>query len=200
MRHCASLDTTDTSGQTRPAFVMRLKGKEMRKLAWLTTSLVASLVLAVGATAAPPEQTPWFPIDETEIIPAAPAGPCAYAIRVDVVGKARSTLFFDAAGNLVRLIDITPTLRVTFSANGKSISTVSPAVARVTFNADGSTVVTITGLQGHLIVGGGPPLAADAGRVVLFFSGPTDEEPDILFQAGPFNAGPFPQLCDVLAP
>ena len=172
----------------------------MRTLAWLTTSLAVSLVLAVGATAAPPEHSPWFPIAETEIIPAAPAGPCAYAIRVDIVGKARSTLFFDKAGNPARVIEITPTLRITFSANGKSISTVSPAVVHVTINADGSEVVTITGLQGHLIVGGGPPLAADAGRIVLFFSGPTDEEPDILFQAGPFNAGPFPQLCDVLAP
>jgi len=172
----------------------------MHKLAWLATSLAASLVLVVSANAAPPEHTPWFPIAETDVIPAAPAGPCAYAIRVDVVGKARSTLFFDEAGNLVRLIDITPTLRITFSANGKSISTVSPAVVHATFNADGSSVVTITGLQGHLIVGGGPPLAADVGRVVLFFSGPTDEDPDILFQAGPFNAGPFPQLCDVLAP
>lgn len=171
----------------------------MRKLAWLT-SLAASLVLAVSATAAPPEHTPWITVAETDIIPAAPTGPCAYAIRVDVVGKVRSTLFFDAAGNLVRVIDISPTLRITFSANGKSISTVSPSVAHVTLNADGSAVVTITGLQGHLIVGGGPPLAADVGRLVLFFSSDADEEPDILFQAGPFNNGPFPQLCDVLAP
>jgi hypothetical protein len=37
------------------------------------------------------------------------------------------------------------------------------------------------------------------GRIVLFFSGPEDQEPDIIFQAGQFNMGPFPQLCDVLA-
>jgi hypothetical protein len=34
---------------------------------------------------------------------------------------------------------------------------------------------------------------------VFFFSGPEDQEPDIIFQAGQFNMGPFPQLCDVLA-
>ena len=50
------------------------------------------------------------------------------------------------------------------------------------------------------ITGGGPPVAADVGRVVFFFSDPDDEEPDVVFQAGQFNDGPFPQLCDVLAP
>jgi len=28
----------------------------------------------------------------------------------------------------------------------------------------------------------------------------SDTEPDLIFQAGQFNDGPFPQLCDVLAP
>jgi hypothetical protein len=38
------------------------------------------------------------------------------------------------------------------------------------------------------------------GRIVLFVSSPTDMDPDLIFQAGQFNDGPFPQLCDVLAP
>jgi hypothetical protein len=172
----------------------------MRKLAWLAVSLFVPLAFAVGAWGAPPEHFPWEEIDETFTIPAAPEGPCAFPIQVTVTGKSRHTHFFDQAGNEVRNLTIFPTLRITFSANGKSISTVSPSVEHVTLNPDGSSVVTITGLQGHLIVGGGPPLAADVGRLVLFFSSPTDEEPDIIFQAGPFNAGPFPQLCDVLAP
>ena len=49
-------------------------------------------------------------------------------------------------------------------------------------------------------MGGGPPLAADVGRIVFFFSSPTDMDPDLIFQAGQFNDGPFPQLCAVLAP
>ena len=69
----------------------------------------------------------------------------------------------------------------------------------MTINPDGSAIVTVAGLSGHLIVGGGPPQAADVGRIVFFFSGPEDEEPDLVFQAGKFNDGPFPQLCDVLA-
>ena len=38
------------------------------------------------------------------------------------------------------------------------------------------------------------------GRIVFFFSSPTDMDPDLIFQAGQSNDGPFPQLCDVLAP
>jgi hypothetical protein len=50
-----------------------------------------------------------------------------------------------------------------------------------------------------LIVSGGPPQAADVGRLVLFLSGPEDEDSDVVFQAGKFNFGPFPQICGVLA-
>jgi hypothetical protein len=75
-----------------------------------------------------------------------------------------------------------------------------PRAERLTRQPDGSAFIAITGLQGHLIVGGGPPLAADVGRIVLFVSSPTDMDPDLIFQAGQFNDGPFPQLCDVLAP
>jgi len=112
----------------------------------------------------------------------------------------KSTEFVDSAGNLIRAIDVFPTARVTFSANGKSISTVTPSVGHTTFNADGSATVAITGLSGHLIMGGGPPQAADVGRIVFYFSSPDDFDPDLIFQAGQFNDGPFPQLCEVLAP
>jgi hypothetical protein len=38
-----------------------------------------------------------------------------------------------------------------------------------------------------------PPSArSDVGRLVFFFSGPDDEEPDLLFEAGKHNFGPFP--------
>jgi hypothetical protein len=160
---------------------------------------VLALALAVGASAIPPERFPVVHLDEMETIPAAPVGPCAFAINVHLVGKVRHTHFFDRQGNVIRELTVFPRFRITFSANGKSITTVSVAANHVTINPDGSATVAITGLQGHLIVGGGPPLAADVGRLVLFFSGPEDEEPDVIFQAGKFNFGPFPQLCEVLA-
>jgi hypothetical protein len=172
----------------------------MRRLAVLVASIgVVALALGAAANGVPPERSV-IHVDEVDTIPAAPAGPCAFAIQVHFSGTIRETEFFDRDGNLTRVIAVFPTARVTFSANGKSISTVTPSVEHLTFNPDGSATLTITGLSGHLITGGGPPVAADVGRIVLFFSSPTDEDPDLIFQAGQFNDGPFPQLCDVLAP
>ena len=170
----------------------------MRRLA-LLLGLTAVVVLGAGgvARAAPPEHFPVEHVDDTSVI----EGECSFPVVVHTEGDIRHTVFFDQAGNEIRELTIFPMFRATLSnpENGKSISTVSPSVEHVTINPDGSAVVTVTGLSGHLIVGGGPPLAADVGRIVFFFSGPEDEEPDIIFQAGNFNMGPFPQLCDVLA-
>ena len=163
-------------------------------------------VMVVGALAASTAATAGRPshsvetFDNVFTIPAAPEGPCAFAIQGHATGTVKTTSFFDSAGNLVREISVFPGPRVTFTANGKSISTVTPSVQHFNVNPDGSATLAITGLSGHLIVHGGPPLAADVGRIVFFFSSPDDIDPDLIFQAGQFNDGPFPQLCDVLAP
>jgi hypothetical protein len=172
----------------------------MRKLAVLVAMLgIGVSALGGVATAGRPSHSV-ASLDEAFTIPAAPAGPCAFAIQGRATGTIKTTEFFDRAGNLTRAISVFPRARVTFSANGKSISTVTPSVEHLTVHPDGSATLTITGLSGHLIVGGGPPLAADVGRIVFFFSSPTDMDPDLIFQAGQFNDGPFPQLCGVLAP
>jgi hypothetical protein len=172
----------------------------MRKLAALIgcASLLA-LTLAVVARAVPPERSPVEHVDETDTIPAAPEGPCAFPVEVHVVGDLRRTEFFDKQGNVIRELHVFPGFTLTFSANGKSITTRSTAPEHITFNPDGSVTVAVTGLQGHIVGIGGPPGASDVGRLVLFFSGPDDEEPEVLFEAGNHNFGPFPQLCDVLA-
>jgi hypothetical protein len=170
----------------------------MRKLA-LLVGLTAVLALVLGgvARAVPPEHFPVEHVDETFTI----EGACSFTVLVHIEGDVRHTNFFDQAGNEVRELEVFPGFRVTFTnaETGKSISTVSPSVNHLTINPDGSAVMAITGLSGHLIVGGGPPQDVDVGRIVFFFSGPEDEEPDIIFQAGQFNMGPLPQLCDVLA-
>jgi hypothetical protein len=168
----------------------------MRKLALLLgcTSILALVLAAVGR-GIPPEHFPVEHVDDTFTIPAGEE--CAFPVEVHAFGNVRLTDFFDREGNVIRSLVVNPTFRVTFSANGKSITTVSVAPAHFTFNPDGSVVLAVTGLQGHLILGGGPPLAADVGRIVFLFR--EGAEPEILFQAGNFNMGPFPQLCDVLA-
>jgi hypothetical protein len=168
----------------------------MRKFA-LLLGLAAVMVLAPGAAAnaAPPEHFPVEHVDETFAIEDA----CSFTVLVHLEGDVRHTVFFDRAGNVVRELEVFPGFRVAFTnaETGKSISSVSPSVNHATINPDGSAVVAITGLSGHLIVGGGPPQAVDVGRIVFLFSGPDDEEPDVIFQAGQFNFGQF--LCDVLA-
>jgi hypothetical protein len=175
--------------------VRRTKGGFMRKLA-LLLGLAAVMVLALGtvARAVPPEHSVEH-VDETFAIEDA----CSFTIQIHIEGDVRHTNFFNQAGNEVRELEVFPGFRVTFTnaATGKSISTVSPSVNHLTINPDGSAVMAITGLSGHLIVGGGPPQAVDVGRIVFSFSGPEDLEPDIIFQAGKFTFGQF--ICDVLA-
>ena len=59
-------------------------------------------------------------------------------------GTIKVTQFFDRAGNFTREIAVFPGARVTFSANGKSISTVTPSVEHLRVNPDGSATLTIT--------------------------------------------------------
>ena len=126
----------------------------MRKLALLVAFVsVVVLALAAVARAVPPEHSV-VNIDDDFTIPAGP-GTCSFPIQGHVTGNIRTTTFFDKAGNVIREISVFPQARVTFSANGKSISTVTPSVERFTFNPDGSATLTITGLSGHLITGGG---------------------------------------------
>jgi hypothetical protein len=168
----------------------------MRRLA-LLLGLAAVLALGSGgvARAVPPQHFPVEHVDETFAIEDA----CSFTILVHIEGDVRHTDFFDQAGNEVRELEVFPGFRVTFTnaETGKSISTVSPSVNHATINPDGSAVVAITGLSGHLIVGGGPPQAVDVGRIVFLVSGPEDDEPEVIFQAGQASLGQF--LCDVLA-
>ena len=167
----------------------------MRRLA-LLVGLATIMVLVLGgvARAVPPERSVER-VDETFSIEDA----CSFTVLIHIEGDVRHMVFFDQAGNVVSELQVFPGFRVTFTntETGKSIATVSPSVNHLTINPDGSAVMAITGLSGHLIVGGGPPQAVDVGRIVFFFSGPEDPEPDIIFQAGRFTFGEF--LCDVLA-
>jgi hypothetical protein len=170
----------------------------MRKLVLLLgLTGVLALAFAVVARAVSPQHFPVEHVDESFII----EDECDFPVVLHVEGDLQQTLFFDRQENVTRVLTVFPNFRVTLTnpETGKSIASPSPAVEHLKINPDGSAVIAVTGLQGHLIVRGGPPQAADVGRLVLFVSGPDDEESDILFQAGKFNFGPFPQICDVLA-
>jgi hypothetical protein len=159
---------------------------------------LAAVLLPSAASAATPQQTV-FPINDTFTV----SGICAFPIVETAHGTARIIDFTDQTGNVIREIDLTPGLTVSFSANGITLSTVSPSLSHITFNADGTATLTVTGLSGHISVPGQGTVALSAGRFVLLLT--DDQPPQILAENGTFSFGhgslpPIEeQLCSVLS-
>jgi hypothetical protein len=80
-------------------------------------------------------------------------------------------------------IQVFPTFTVTFSANGKTLSTAGPADTHVTYNPDGTIAQSVlTGLLGALTVPGYGVILLDTGYIV--FAGEFAASPVIL-ERGP---------------
>src|SRR5436305_468490 len=109
--------------------------------------------------------------------------------------------FVDRNGTPTRERFISRGLTVSFSANGVTLTTVSPSVGHITFNDDSATVM-ITGLSGHISTPGQGTVALSAGRILAVI---TDDEFQIVAMNGTFSFGfgdlpPIEaQLCDALA-
>jgi len=164
--------------------------------------VVGAIVAALGAgaaTAAPPQRTV-FNIDETFTVD----GICSFPIVEHAQGKGRITEFVDRNGNVTRELDTTPGLKISFSANGITLSTTSSSHGHWTFNADDTATLAVTGLSGHISIPGQGTIALSAGHIVAIFS--DDEEPQIIAMNGSFSFGfgdlpPIEeQLCDALTP
>ena len=164
-------------------------------LAALALAGVAFLSVA-SADAAPPQQTV-ISIDETFTVDDI----CPFPIVESGQGTARIIDFVDQNGNTTRELDITSGFRVTFSANGVTLTTVSPSVAHITFNNDSETF-TLTGLSGHISIPGQGTVALSAGRIVAVV---TEDDFQIVAMNGTFSFGfgdlpPIEaQLCDAIA-
>jgi len=176
-------------------------GRRVRRGLALLVVLAAAAALPAVAAAIPPERFPTEQIDETFIVPAAPEGPCSFEIEGHFTAQLEHTHFFDREGNVIRELTRLIGAATTWSANGKSITDKVGGIEHLTFDPEtGSATLTLTGLLGHLVVRGEGVAAQDSGRIVLFFEGPDDEEPDVLFEGGRLSGGPFPALCEILAP
>jgi hypothetical protein len=186
----------------RPLAYSRRAGRRVRRCLSLLVLLAAgAAALPVVAAALPPEHFPTEQIDDTFVLPAAPDGPCAFPVEGHFTAQLEETHFFDREGNEIRILTRLFGASATWSANGKSISDKQGGIEHVTLDPEtGSATVTLTGLFGHLLVRGQGIAAQDSGRIVLFYEGPGDEEPDVLFERGRLDGGPFPALCDLLAP
>ena len=184
----------------RPAFapapIHRGKLQCGRVKVFITLAALAAvaLIAAPEGGATPPahfvDQVNETSIDES----------CGFPVTVHLEGTSRFTVFFDADGNLVRTLNVFPALTFSVSANGKTLSTASPAIDSDTVNADGTVNVFIAGLLAHFSVPGQGIVAINTGlRIYLF----TADGPNLVRQAGisTFDTfeGPILQLCDALA-
>lgn len=141
-----------------------------RLLRFLALTTLA-LGLASTATAARPATV--------EVDVTFPSGLCTGA---DVQQTLHGTVRI-ITGNPHKEIQVFPGFRVSFSANGKTLSTAGPAVEHITYNADGTIDQTVvTGLLGALTVPGYGVILLDTGYIV--FDGEFAASPVIL-ERGP---------------
>jgi hypothetical protein len=155
-----------------------------------------AILLAAPVEAAAPKQTV-IPINDAFTVDDI----CPFPIVETGQGTLRIIEFVDQNGNTTRELDITPGFRVTFSANGVTLTTVSVSVGHIAFNDDSETLA-VTGLSGHISIPRQGTLALSAGRIVAVI---TDDDFQVVAMDGTFSFGfgdlpPIEaQLCDVLA-
>jgi hypothetical protein len=189
-------DASPRATSSRPRGAAR--GRRRYLIGASALAALATVLLPGAASASPPQQTV-FPINDTFTV----SGICAFPIVETGQGTARIIDFTDQSGNVVREIDLTPGFKVSFSANGITLTTASPSLGHVTFNADGTATLTSTGLSGHISVPGKGTVALSAGRVVLLLT--DGQPPQILAENGTFSFGfgdlpPIEaQLCSALS-
>jgi hypothetical protein len=158
---------------------------------------VLAVVSVISVTAANPERTIERLIDVVE--PVDQAACPGLTLTSTVNGTIRTTLFFDENGEFVRDL-VNADLHGSFTnvASGTSVDFVVAENSSFKVYPDGSATLAFNGLTGRATVPGQGLVAADVGRLVLFFEDENDVDPDVIFEAGRHDNGPFPGLCSVL--
>jgi hypothetical protein len=128
----------------------------MRKLA-CAFGVVAMVVGAASTALAAPPAT-------EEVNVTFPSGLCTGVNVLQTLQGTQRTI----TANPHKDIQVFPGFRVSFTANGKTLSTAGPAVLHITYNPDGSIAQTVvTGLLGALTVPGHGVILLDAGYIVF---------------------------------
>src|SRR5258706_605742 len=98
-------------------------------------------------------------------------------------------IFFDSAGNFLRVIITAPQTTLTFTNldNNKSVSTPSVNMAEQYANPDGTGTATLRGLLDHIIIPGQGLVAADTGRIDTVYT--FDNSDNIIGAQTSFVAG-----------
>jgi hypothetical protein len=137
----------------------------MSLLLRLTILFASTLLAAPAAALATPPVTDTIEVDETFVFPIGSAeNPCPFELTYHNRGTFIVTTHVDADGTIVRQFARGTDFLETYSANGKEISSITPA----TIHFDPATNMLIgTGNQRHFIVPGAGVVYAQAGRFVI---------------------------------
>jgi hypothetical protein len=164
----------------------------------MTTPFRFVLLLAATALATPavvfaaPPVNETISLDDVFVYPVGTAdNPCPFDLTYHSRGTFVITTFVDSSGTPVRQFARGTDFLETYSANGREISSVTPA----TIHLDVATNTLIgTGNQRHFIVPGTGVVYAQAGRFVIDL-----DTGDLVSVSGldiPLNA----EICDALVP
>lgn len=154
-----------------------------RSSACVLASIIAlALGHSPGVRAAGPDVFS-VPVDETSSFEA-----CDFPVENHTTGAIRIHDFFDEQGNLVREV-ANYNLKITYtnSLTGESVTSRSAGPDILQVNPDNSANLLSIGLLARIVLPGQGLLAVQTGRLVLFFTDPGDQEPDVLFEAGPHD-------------
>jgi len=122
---------------------------------------------------------------------------CSFPITVTGTSNVDDLLFFDSAGNLVRIHETVNDAVITFSANGKTLEAKGSGGIDLTLNPDGTVLASTFGINLLVTLPGTGPAILDAGHAIFTFGGGHPFQ--TLFVAGPANYD-LTAFCAALAP
>jgi hypothetical protein len=161
----------------------------------LVAAILAALMLAPAALAAPPDVVTHTNIDRTSTI-----GVCGYPVLVHSEGVFTAWQYLDDNGAVVRErwhVERAFTVTWTNTANGKSITSVLGGPVFTEYSADGSITQVVAGRERLFLAKGEGPIATQVGRVV-FHVDPAGTE-TVPFATPQWDLDLNPELCAYLA-
>jgi hypothetical protein len=172
----------------------RRPGSRTRQIGILAVAIVAAVF---APTAAADGSVVQHVRDTVTLGPRIDDSSCSFPITLTAIANVDDLLFFDDAGNLVRLHETVNHVVITFSANGKTLEAKGTGGINMTFNPDGTVLASTFGIDLLVTVPGTGPVILDAGHAIFTFGGGHPFQ--ALFEAGPANYD-FAAFCTALAP
>ena len=166
----------------------------MRRRTILAALGTAALFATAPAAMAGKPEINTIPIDEDDTIDCGD-----FSLEDHVFGTIKSRFTMNADGSARDIASIRLRHVITNPRTGESLTSNDVGVDKVTIHADGSATVMQVGLIGSIRIPGEGLIAHESGISIEFFTGPDDDEPDVLFEAGPKD-DITAALCDALAP